>query len=188
MVLGRQQLFTENTLTAVLPLLKNRDWKTFANVCRLWCAVLVANLFGAAAFALVAAHTETFERLHMQLTQLGIEAVSHSFREVVIRGIYGGWLIALMVWLMPFSESAKVFVIIIISYLVGLGEFSHVIAGSVEVFICAFLGKCSWFTAVTGYVLPSLIGNIIGGVTLVAALNHSQIVSGIPMRHNTRVS
>src|SRR4051812_42738498 len=56
-ILGRQQLFTENTLTPMLPLLQRRDGKTFMNVMRLWGIVLLANLLGAAAIALVAAKT-----------------------------------------------------------------------------------------------------------------------------------
>lgn len=43
-VLGRQQLFTEDTLTVVLPLLGRRDGSTLMNVLRLWTVVLLANL------------------------------------------------------------------------------------------------------------------------------------------------
>src|SRR3954470_17123269 len=45
-VLGRQQLFTENTLTPILPLLHNHDLSTFGNVLRLWSLVLSANMAG----------------------------------------------------------------------------------------------------------------------------------------------
>src|SRR6185437_9034867 len=40
-VLGRQQLFTETTLTAILPLLSRRDIKTGLRVLRLWSMVLL---------------------------------------------------------------------------------------------------------------------------------------------------
>src|SRR5687768_1819898 len=46
-VLGRQQLFTENTLTPILPLLLRKDRQTLLNVLRLWSTVLLANLLGA---------------------------------------------------------------------------------------------------------------------------------------------
>ena len=45
-VLGRQQLFTENTLTPILPLLHNRDSATLGNVARLWVLVLTSNIVG----------------------------------------------------------------------------------------------------------------------------------------------
>ncbi len=38
-VLGRQQLFTENTLTPVIPLLERRDKQTLYRVLRLWGVV-----------------------------------------------------------------------------------------------------------------------------------------------------
>jgi formate/nitrite transporter FocA (FNT family) len=95
-----------------------------------------------------------------------------------LRGIFAGWLIALMVWLLPFAESARVWVIIIITYVVGVGHFSHIIAGAVETFALAAAGQASWATVLGSYIVPTLAGNILGGVTLVATLNHAQIVAG----------
>src|SRR3954470_326574 len=64
-VLGRQQLFTENTLTAIIPLLAARDNKEprrpmVVNVARLWGVVLLSNLLGALAFAAAVARTDVF--------------------------------------------------------------------------------------------------------------------------------
>jgi len=82
------------------------------------------------------------------------------------------------VWLLPFAESARVLVIILVTYLVGLGEFSHVIAGAVEVFTLAAAGGAGWGEVIGGYLVPTLIGNVIGGVMLVAMLNHAQVTAG----------
>jgi formate/nitrite transporter FocA (FNT family) len=178
-VLGRQQLFTENTLTPILPLLQQKDGKTLANVLRLWSVVLLANLIGAAAIALVAARTNAFDpQVQRAFLEIGQKAMEHGFRTLILRGILAGWLIALMVWLLPFAESARVWVIVIITYVVGLGSFSHVIVGAIETFTLAAMGQTSWLTALGGYVLPTLIGNILGGVMLVATLNHAQVVAG----------
>jgi formate/nitrite transporter FocA (FNT family) len=46
-VLGRMQLFTENTITTVLPTLRRRDLRTLGLTARLWSLVFVANLVGA---------------------------------------------------------------------------------------------------------------------------------------------
>jgi formate/nitrite transporter FocA (FNT family) len=67
---------------------------------------------------------------------------------------------------------------VIITYVVGLGEFSHVIAGSIEAFTAAAMGGYGFGPVLSGYVLPTLIGNVIGGVLLVAILNHGQVTSG----------
>jgi formate-nitrite transporter family protein len=178
-VLGRQQLFTENTLTPMLPLLLKKDVETARNVGRLWLVVLVANLIGALAVAFVAARTNAFDP-HVQkaFAEIGNKAMEHGFGTTLLRGIFAGWLIALMVWLLPFAETARVWVIIIITYIVGLGAFSHIIAGAVETFTVAAMGQVSWLRVLGGYILPTLVGNIIGGVTLVATLNHAQVVSG----------
>lgn len=104
--------------------------------------------------------------------------MEHGALTVLWRGVFAGWLIALMVWLLPFAETARVWVIILITYLVGLGGFSHIIAGAVEVFAIAAMNEKSWFEVLSLYIAPTLVGNITGGVTLVAALNHAQVVAG----------
>ena len=96
----------------------------------------------------------------------------------MLKAVYAGWLIALMVWMLPGAESSKPLVIIVMTYLVGLGGFAHVIAGATEVLYAGFRGERTMVDAVFGYILPTLVGNIVGGVTLVAALNHAQATSG----------
>ena len=178
-VLGRQQLFTENTLTPVLPFLQRTSAGKLGNVLRLWSIVLAANLFGALIIAVVAARTNAFEPIVREaFASIGSKALAVGFGTVLLRGIFAGWLIALMVWLLPFAESARVWVIIFITYLVGLGEFSHIIAGAVETFTVAAMGQASWLAVLGGYIVPTLIGNVLGGVTLVATLNHAQVVAG----------
>src|SRR3954454_2700717 len=132
-ILGRQQLFTENTLTVVLPVLRRRDSLMFGNVARLWATVLAANIIGALVFAWSSAHTDIFSpETKRAMSAIGEDALSPPFLTVFLRGIVAGWLIALMVWLLPFAESARVWVIVIITYVVGVGQFAHIIAGSVE--------------------------------------------------------
>jgi formate/nitrite transporter FocA (FNT family) len=178
-VLGRQQLFTENTLTPILPLLVDRRKKMALNVLRLWSVVLVANLLGAFLFAWAMTDKSLLAgNVQAALLQLGELCLKDSFVVVLFKGIFAGWLIALMVWLLPFAESGRIWVIILVTYLVGLANFSHIIAGSVEVFYIAVRGQSSWGNVFGNYVLPTLIGNIIGGVLLVAVLNHAQVVAG----------
>lgn len=180
-ILGRQQLFTENTLTPILELLNRWDHKTLKNVGRLWGIVLAANLLGGFIFAWVLGSTNVVDgEMQQALTEVGYQALAGGFWTTLLRGIFAGWLIALMVWLLPFAETARVGVIIIITYLIGIGEFPHIIAGSIEVLYLVVIGEATWSQFITTFFLPTLLGNTIGGVTLVAAINYAQVASDQP--------
>ena len=175
-VLGRQQLFTENTLTVILPLLRRRNVRTFRLVLQLWLVVLIANLVGALIFAWAIGHLEVFpSEVQQAFTEIGQKALEGGFWLIVWRGVFAGWLIALMVWLLPGVEAANVLIIIIITYLVSLGHFAHIIAGSVEVLYTVTTGITSWGEYFGSFMIPALIGNILGGVSLVALLNYGQV-------------
>jgi formate-nitrite transporter family protein len=177
-ILGRQQLYTENTLTVILPFLKNKKWSVLANIARLWTAVLIANLAGAFAFALVMARTAAVSPgVRESMRHLGEEAMQPDFGTLLLRGIFAGWLIALMVWLLPFAEQLRVIVIILIAYLVGISHFPHIIAGAVDVFFLVCDGTITIGSALAQFILPTLLGNTMGGVTLVALLGHLQFAA-----------
>lgn len=179
MILGSQQLFTENTLTAIVPLLARPERELFANVARLWGVVLVTNLLGALLFALVVAKTELFKpEVHHAFVEIGRKAVESGFWLTVLKGVFAGWLIALLVWMLPAAETSHVAVIILMTWLVGVGEFSHVIAGATEVFHLAASGGLGWGETVTRFIAPTLLGNVLGGVTLTSAVNHAQVTAG----------
>lgn len=178
-ILGRQQLFTENTLTPILPLLARKDRATFLRVARLWGIVFAANVAGALIFAWVVGNTDVFQPgVKAAFADIGRHALDGSFGTILLRGIFGGWLIALLVWLLPGAETAKVSIIIILTFLIGFGGFAHVIVGSIEVLYLVTTGEASWLDYLGRFLAPALIGNIIGGVTLVAGLNHAQVIAG----------
>ncbi len=178
-VLGRQQLFTETTLTAVLPLFSNRDAKTALGVLRLWGIVLGANLVGAYLFALTVARVPIFTpHIDKAMLEISRGGAQGGWAVIFVRAIFAGWLIALMVWLLPAAESARVSIIIIITYLIGLGGFNHVIAGSVKMLFLVVGGAATWHEYFLQFFLPTLFGNIVGGVSLVAFLGHAQVVAG----------
>lgn len=178
-ILGRQQLFTENTLTVVLPLLVRKDVATLVRMLRLWGVVLSGNLVGTFLFAWCLAKTGIFSaQVHQSLTEIGAAHIGAAFGTVLMRAVFAGWLIALMVWLLPGAESARVSIIIIVTYLVGISGFNHIIAGSTTMFFLVVTKSISWGSYVTQFFLPTLLGNVIGGMSLVAALGHAQVVGG----------
>jgi len=177
-VLGRQQLFTENTLTVVLPLLYRRNLGTLARVLRLWSVVLGGNLVGAFLFTLALRAPLFKPEVLAAFHDIGTEAVQFGAGSHFQMAIFSGWLIALMVWLLPAVQEGKVAIIVIITYLVALGGFSHVIAGSVETLYLVVTGALQLSDYLTNFLIPTFLGNVVGGVSLVAALNHAQVVAG----------
>jgi formate-nitrite transporter family protein len=178
-VLGRQQLFTETTLTAVLPLLSERNAKAAFSMVRLWSVVLGANVVGTYLFALFVGRVPIFPpHIQESLIEVSKGGADASFGVVFARAIFAGWLIALMVWLLPAAESARVSIIIIITYLIGLGGFNHVIAGSTKQLLLVVTSIETWGSYFGRFFVPTLLGNIVGGVSLVAFLGHAQVVAG----------
>jgi formate/nitrite transporter FocA (FNT family) len=179
-VLGRQQLFTENTLTPVLPLLHDRSMETFGKLLRLWAIVLAANFAGALVISAVLAKSGVMPGpVWQSFLAIGKEALQPEFGPMFLKAIFAGWLIALMVWLLPGAESAKAFVIVALSYVVGLAHFSHIIAGSIDGAFAVWAGAASWPEFFLRFFFPTLSGNILGGVALVAVLNYGQVAPEI---------
>jgi formate/nitrite transporter FocA (FNT family) len=179
-IIGRQQLFTENTLTAIIPLLARRNFSTLLLVARLWTVVLIANMVGAHIFAWVVGNTPMFKPdIQHAMFVLSMQALDVTFGQAILRGIFAGWLIAMVVWMLAAVDSGRVVIIVILTYVVGLANLTHIIAGAVEVLFPVMVGAKTWGAVAWGYLFPTLIGNIIGGVSLTAAINHAQVVSGM---------
>ena len=111
-ILGRQQLFTESTLTAMLPVLYRRDRKSLVGLARVWSVVFLANIAGTIAFAFVVAEGGVFPpEAQAVFLELGRHALAGTFGATLLRAVFAGWLIALMVWLLPAAGSARVLII-----------------------------------------------------------------------------
>lgn len=178
-ILGSQQLFTENTLTPIVPLLTRKSGEMLGRVLRLWGVVLVTNLIGTIIFAYVLARTTVFDMdVHEAFLGVAREALRGDFLSTFIRAIFAGWLIALMVWMLPAAAEEQVLVIIGMTYLVGLAGLAHIIAGSTDVAYLVARGVVGWGDYFLRFVVPTLLGNTLGGVALVAGLNHAQVVGG----------
>jgi len=178
-ILGAQQLFTENTLTVILPLLVHKNRSTMRKVGRLWSVVLTANIVGTFLFAYAVARAGFLEpTLQRAMLEVSAAHAGHSFWIVFVRAVFAGWLIALMVWMMPNAATSRVAIIIIITYLIGIARLSHIVAGSTTAFYLVVMGQLSLGQYFAAFFFPTLLGNIVGGVSLVAALAHAQVVGG----------
>ncbi len=177
-ILGRAQLFTENTLYPVALVLAEK--KHFWNTMRLWFTVLPANVAGALAFAALASLTDALSPDVVQaIARLGLDAVHRDPSAVFWSGVMGGWIIALVAWLVSGSHSitGSVMIIWILTFVVGLGNFAHCIAASGEVLTAVLTRQIPW-EMYFKWLLPAVGGNICGGVGMVTLLEYGQVVYG----------
>lgn len=175
-ILGRLQLFTENTITVVLPLLADWTLENLRRVGRLWGIVLVANVAGTLASAVLVMHVGILgtEQVAASL-EVSRHFVEKSPLEILQLGIPAGFLVAALVWALPSSRGSEFWVIAALTYVIALGDLAHVIAGSTEVFLLVLAGELNPLAATGWFLLPALAGNVIGGTGLFALLAYGQV-------------
>lgn len=175
-IIGRAQLFTENTLYPVALVLSEK--RELWNTLRLWCTVLPSNVLGALAFALLAARTSALlPDTRRALMDLGLEAANRNPSAIFWSAVTAGWIIATAAWLVSGSHSitGSVMILWILTYVVGLGNFAHCIATSGEILSAVLggqLGAGSYFH----WLWIAVTGNICGGVFMVTLLEYGQAI------------
>jgi formate/nitrite transporter FocA (FNT family) len=175
-ILGRQQLFTETTLTALIPVLTRRDLRTMLMTLRVWAIVLGANLAATWAFAGLVTYSGVFhEPTVTALAELSAHTMDGSFWRTALGGGAAGWLIGLMVWLLPGAGPSRPLIIILLTYVVAICQFPHIIAGSVEAAYGVLTGAATLGDYAFRFLLPTLLGNAAGGTVLAALLNHAPL-------------
>jgi len=183
-VLGQQELFTETTLTALVPTLAERTVAALRRTVRVWAIVLGANLLGTLVFGAIAAQHDVFSPEAMKaMVTLSAATMAHPFGQTLITAVAAGWLIGLMVWLLPAAGPARPLIIIVLTYAVAVCQFPHVIAGSVEAWFGVVSGQASIGDYLTKFLAPTLLGNTIGGTALVALLNHAPVADELDGSH-----
>lgn len=175
-ILGQMQLFTENTITAVCPALDEPSRPVVIRLARLWIVVLLSNLVGAGLFGLILYLTGAYQpEVWQAIFELSQEATAYDWFETLLRGIGAGWLIAVLVWMRPNSRHSELLLIVAITYLIALAEFSHVIAGMTEATVMIATGAKPFGEMMMGWVVPALLGNILGGTVFFTLLAFAQI-------------
>lgn len=175
-ILGHQQLFTENVLTAVLPVMARKQMHWLFKMLRLWGIVLAANIAGCIIFALALAYLPVVpSNVTPALAEIVTKVMSNSPWEMFAKGIGAGWLIAALVWILSSTERVEFIVISLLTYLIALFGFTHIVAGSVEAIYGVATGIIGPETAVFRFFLPTLAGNVFGGTVLFSVLSYAQV-------------
>ena len=179
-VLGSQQLFTESTITVVLPVLKDTTWEKIWRMGRLWTIVLTANFIGTLFAAAFCTFTPVLppELLH-GMQHISRALLDLSWWDMAFHGVSSGFLIAAMVWMIPTAENAKFAVITLMTYLIAVGGFTHIVAGSMEANILVLAGDWEWWRMLLQFFVPVLLGNMIGGTALFALISYAQVMEEI---------
>ncbi|KPX76261.1 Transporter [Pseudomonas syringae pv. maculicola] len=177
-ILARQQLFTENTITAVLPVMSKLNLANIGRLLRLWAVVLTGNLVGTLLVAYVMLNLPIFDTsTDKAFLEIGRKVMENDLGQMFSKGIVSGWMIATMVWMIASMENAKIAIIVLITYLMALGDFTHIVVGSAEVSYLVFAGEIAWKDFWFAFAGPTLAGNIIGGSFIFALISHAQIRS-----------
>ncbi|WP_418230248.1 formate/nitrite transporter family protein [Buttiauxella izardii] len=175
-IMARQQLFTENTVTAVLPVMQKPSGSNFLLLMRLWGMVLLGNIIGTGLAAYAFEYMPIFdEETRDAFVSIGMDVMHNTPGEMFANAIISGWIIATMVWMFPSAGAAKIVVIIIMTWLVALGDLTHIVVGSVEILYLVFNGTIHWSEFFWPFALPTLAGNICGGTFIFALISHAQI-------------
>jgi formate-nitrite transporter family protein len=179
-IIGRSQLFTENTLEPVLPVLERRNLSTLRRMLRLWGIVLLGNMVGALIFAWLLARTHAVDAdLRNAMITMAEKATTGGVAFTLYRAVFAGWLIALTAWLVSATQmtGAQIVLIWLTTAPISAFGFRHSVVGAVEALYVAAAGGWGWGSAIGQFIVPAVLGNIVGGVIFVALVNHKQVAA-----------
>ncbi len=173
-VLGRSELFTEQTTLAVMPVLSGKARP--AALARLWAVVYAANLAGAAAFAAMAARVgpalgviepRAFGELARAMTQ-------HPGWVIFASAVLAGWLMGLLSWLVAAARDtiSQIALVWLITTVIGLCRLHHVVLGTVEVLSGVFAGQGVGVADYGRFLFFATLGNAVGGSVFVALIKY----------------
>ena len=175
-ILGRMQLFTENPIVTIIPLLSNFTAKEFFKVVRLWGIVFFFNIVGTTIAALFfsndfAVSVEVSNAMH----DVAINVMKLPATDNLIRGIPAGIIIAALVWVAPQTKNFRLATIIFFVYFIALGEFAHVVVGSCEMAFEVIDGEANFFDYFFRFLIPTFFGNVLGGAGIFTLLIYHQV-------------
>jgi formate/nitrite transporter FocA (FNT family) len=174
-IIGRQQLFTENTLYPVILVLD--EHKYVGRTLILWGTVYTSNILGALFFAVLATQSGALRpAIADELVKLGLAAAQGTPAHFFWSGIIGGWLIALVAWVVTASRwtIGQLAMVWLLTFVVGVGQFAHCVVTSSEM-LSAVVSRALPLSTYLNWLWPATLGNIAGGVLIVSVLNYGQV-------------
>jgi formate/nitrite transporter FocA (FNT family) len=65
------------------------------------------------------------------------------------------------------------------TWLIAVGGFTHIVAGSMEAYMLVLSGDWAVLPMLGTFMVPVLIGNVIGGTALFALISYAQVMEEI---------
>ncbi len=172
-VIGRSELFTEQTTLAVLPVINGQA--SVGALLRVWALILVSNLVGSFIFSgivvvvapgLKVATAAAFGHIAMRM-------VDHSSIMIFFSAVLAGWLMGLLSWLVAAARDtiSQIAIVWLITTTIGFAGLHHVVLGSVEVMAGLFLNQVHALD-VLRFLAWTTPGNMAGGVIFVALIKY----------------
>lgn len=175
-ILGRMQLFTENPITTIIPLLSDWSFGKFLSVIRLWSTVFLFNIIGTAIAAIFFASPYTLSpEIESAMHDVAANVMRLNPIENILRGIPAGIIIAALVWVSPQTKYFRFLTIVFFVYFIALGDFAHVVVGSCEMAYEVLNGDANFFEYCFRFLIPTGLGNIIGGTGIFTLLIYNQV-------------
>lgn len=179
-ILGRSELFTEHTTLAVMPVIDGKA--SLKSLGRLWSIVYIGNILGGLIFTGLAVllmpglgviEPAAFETIAMKL-------VSHQLHWLFIAGIFAGWLMGLLAWLISSAQNtiSRVFFIWMVTATIGILHLPHSIAGNVEVLFGLLTSTSVTLFDYFAFLSLATAGNAVGGAIFVGLMKYGHIVRG----------
>ncbi|HKK38356.1 MAG TPA: formate/nitrite transporter family protein [Cryomorphaceae bacterium] len=174
-VIGKSQLFTEQTSLAVIPFLKGVV--SFGELMKLWVVVLIGNLIGGSLFALFITWIGPEREIISEEAFVSFaEALTKTSWFIILgSAILAGWMMGLLSWLITTAQEtiSRIFIIVLVTFVIGYGKLHHCIVGTVEL-VAGLVHAPDPDLGIYGLTLLfSILGNIVGGAFFVAGLKYS---------------
>ena len=177
-IVGRAQLFTENTLYPMTLVFDER--RHVGVTARLWSVVWAANILGAFLFALLVVQSSALTpSIVHELSKLGHDAADGGFQPNFWSGVLAGWLLALVAWLIEATDHAtgQIALIWLLTFVIGLASLDHCVSTTGQVLAGVVDGSVP-FGRFAGWLAAVTLGNIVGGTAIVGLANYGQVRVG----------
>jgi formate/nitrite transporter FocA (FNT family) len=175
-IIGRSELFTEHTVLATIPVLNGKA--SFKSLLNLWVIIYAGNIIGGYLFGAIilqfnaGTHLISLDFFHFVSQKM----VAYSSTNIIVSSIIAGWLMGTLSWLLSAAQDtlSRVAMIFFITFIISIAGLHHCIVGSIEIFMAYFANA----NDVSGFEFLkfqglSTLGNIIGGVVLVALVKYA---------------
>lgn len=173
-VLGKSALFTEQTSVLTLPVLNGQ--RKFIELLRIWGVVILGNLIGGILFTLFIGYLAPQLHLftHETMVTIGEHVVKHDSWVLFLSAIVAGWLMGLLNWILnsTINSLTRIFLIFMITGVIGFGGFHHSIVGNIEVFGALLYSDTVLFLDYVWFLVLALAGNSIGGAIVVGLFKY----------------